>query len=336
MLSRTASLIAIFSCIFPGLALNMPSMDLTKSSHTSDFTARKNHPTSYESSPKFLGPLPLSKAVSTSENRIRIKNYYEHVLNVPIQPEKPLSSNARTDLILKTIIHHFAYHDAPVDVKEISESIEFYLRTRKRLFGAASKRHAKNIKNTGSNLDQETMDVVVYDLCSGHGLTGMLFAACNPPNKERSVNVVLVDLEKPPAYQILYDLISNVCPWVKESSLVKFQTRSLDSIGKEDTIIGSNNNNIVVSIHACGSLTDMALQRACHELNACAIAAMPCCYTGTDKGMPYGMKRALGTAWCADIRRTMFLQENGYHTDYSTIPLEITPLNRIIVAEDRS
>lgn len=310
-------------------------MDLTKSSHTSDFTARKNHPTSYESSPKFLGPLPLSKAISTSENRIRIKNYYDRVLNVSIRPENPLSSNARTDVILKTIINHFAYHDAPVDVKEMAESIEFYLRTRKRLFGAASKRHLKNVKNADSDLDQERMELVVHDLCSGHGLTGMLFAACNPPKKEMSVNVVLVDMEKPPAHQILHDLISDVCPWVKENSLIKFQTRSLDTIGQEDAMNG-NKINIVVSIHACGKLTDLALQKACLEFDACAIAAMPCCYTGTDKGMPYGMKRALGVAWCADVRRSMFLQENGYHTDFSTIPLEITPLNRIIVAEDRS
>ena len=70
-------------------------------------------------------------------------------------------------------------------------------------------------------------------------------------------------------------------------------------------------------------------------MNACAIAAMPCCYTGTAKGSPYGIKRALGVAWAADIRRTQFLDSNQYHVDYSTIPIEITPLNRIILAEER-
>jgi hypothetical protein len=340
MLTRTLAF--LLPILFPVFALNMPPLDLTKSSHTSDFTARKNHPTSYEQSPKFLGPLPLSKAVSTSENRVRIKNYFEHVKNVSIRPENPLSSNARTDVILKTIVNHFAYHDAPVDVKEMAESIEFYLRTRKRLLGAASKRHAKNIKNADSNLyhlHQDgragRMNVVVHDLCSGHGLTGMLFAACNPPSKDMSVSVILVDVAKPPAHQILYNLISDVCPWVKEDSLIEFQTRSLETVGQENIQVDKS-NNIVLSIHACGSLTDLALEKACHKLNACVLAVMPCCYTGTDKGMPYGMKRALGVAWCADIRRSILLQENGYHTDFSTIPSEITPLNRIIVAEDRS
>ena len=70
-------------------------------------------------------------------------------------------------------------------------------------------------------------------------------------------------------------------------------------------------------------------------MKACAIAAMPCCYTGTDQGVPYGIRRAFGVAWAADIRRSQFLDDNMYHVDYVTIPKEITPLNRIIMAEER-
>ena len=125
--------------------------------------------------------------------------------------------------------------------------------------------------------------------------------------------------------------------------------------------------NVVISTHACGSLTDLVLETATSasapasmstsststststlaypsasvpvsasaSLQACAIASMPCCYTGTDKGMPYGIKRALGVAWAADLRRTMKLEERGYRTDYTCIPVEITPLNRIILGEEK-
>jgi hypothetical protein len=72
-----------------------------------------------------------------------------------------------------------------------------------------------------------------------------------------------------------------------------------------------------------------------HTIGACGIAVMPCCYTGTDKGTPYGIKRALGVSWAADIRRSFYLMEHGYHSDFATIPREITPMNRILVGEKR-
>lgn len=322
-------------------ALQMPPLDLTASRHTSDYTTKKNHPTSYEESPKFLGPISLPNTISTSENRMRIKNYYENILNVKTIPSQPLSpENSRTDKILKTIVDHFAYHDAPVDVKEIAESMEFYLRTRKRMFGAAAKRRIRNERIAGelNFLDEPRFrnQITIYDLCSGHGLTGMLYAACNPPKNGQLIKVVLVDLVKPPAHQVLLDLISQVCPWVQDSFLVQFRADSLHNITFNCDVADDDQINIVISVHACGSLTDSILHKACNELNACAIASMPCCYTGTDKGVPYGIKRALGVAWCADIRRSLFLEENGYHTDFATIPRQITPLNRIILAEVRS
>ncbi len=347
------------------LKTGMPPLELTAKRHTSDFSARKNHPTSYEQSPRFAGPLVLPRTLSTSDNRIRIKNYYmdeSNELIIPNTPLRPLKPSASTDVIIKTIIENFAYHDAPVDAKELAESVEFYLRCRKRLLGAGKKRHAKycredkkakemkmNTTSTSSHIDDEDdpnnndalkkADIQVYDLCSGHGLTGMLFAACNPPTETRIVKTICVDMVEPPSHAVLRDLISEVCPWVNDELTVRFDTNDLNTyvLGGGDTG-GAEQRKIcpiVISTHACGRLTDLVLEKAI-SMEACAIAAMPCCYTGTDKGAPYGIKRALGVAWAADIQRTFLLEEHNYHTDFSTIPSEITPLNRIIVAEDRS
>ena len=266
-------------------------------------------------------------------------------LEMPTQPLKALKSSVCTDVILKTIIDHFAVNDAPIDVKEMAESIEFYLRTRRRLMGAAKKRNAKNVRiakeiskdenenedSTGGAKRSPTI-IHVYDLCSGHGLTGMLFAACNPPNDDRIVKTYLVDMVEPPSHEILRDLIAEVCPWIKSHDTVQFSACPLESFAIQETEIVCP---IVIATHACGTLTDKVLEEAV-KMEACAIAAMPCCYTGTDKGTPYGIKRAMGVSWAADIRRTYYLDDHNFHTDYSTIPLEITPLNRIIVAEDRS
>ncbi len=310
----------------------MPPMDLSVGRHTSDFSARKNHPASYEASPKFRGPLRLPKFMSTSSNRIRIKNFYEESADLTIshEPIKPLNSSANTDLILKTIMDNFALNDAPVDAKELAESMEFYLRTRKRLLGVAKKRITKisedRMKASEMNLSAE---ITVYDFCAGHGLTGMLFAACNPPSKDTTVKAQLVDIVEPPSHSVLKNLITEVCPWVEDR--IKFSDCSLKELH-----ISSDSDDCAIAIatHACGFLTDDVLKEAV-SMNACAIAVMPCCYTGTDKGSPYGIKRAMGVAWAADIRRTQFLDSNKYHVDFSTIPNEITPLNRIILAEER-
>ena len=87
--------------------------------------------------------------------------------------------------------------------------------------------------------------------------------------------------------------------------------------------------------HACGALTDKVLHFA-STINASSIAVMPCCYTGTAEGAPYGVKRMLGVSLAADMRRSFALQECGnYHVDFASIPKSITPMNRIIVAERR-
>lgn len=311
-------------------ASNMPQLDLSVRRHTSDFTAKKNHPTSYDDEPKFKGPLTLSKKFSTSDNRTRIRKFYAESdnLHIPKRQVSPLKPTASTSLILKTIMDNFALKDAPVDAKEMAESMEFYMRTRKRLLGVAKKRLAKVNKESSSD---ETKDegIYVHDLCAGHGLTGMLFAACNPPRAGRVVRTRLVDISEPAAHSVLKNLITEVCPWMKDE--VQFYPYSLNEY------LGIDSKSacpVVIATHACGSLTDDVLDQAV-AMKACGIAVMPCCYTGTDKGSPFGIKRSLGVAWAADIRRSYLLDSSGYHVDYTTIPREITPLNRIVLGEER-
>ena len=110
---------------------------------------------------------------------------------------------------------------------------------------------------------------------------------------------------------------------------------------------GSNaypSSSIVISTHACGMLTDRVIEYCCastpinnnnhnddqeqqeqqeqqknnnnnHKVSG--VAVMPCCYTGTDYEVPYGIKRVLGVSMSADIRRCFTLQEAGYHVDFT-------------------
>lgn len=317
-------------------ALSMPPLDKASSTksyqkeggskqHTSNFQAKQNHPTSYDDSPAFKGPIILGRSSPTSDCHTRLYYYYNEN-NIRLSKQKALNPRSQTSVILHTIVDHLAYRNAPLDVKEICESVEFYLRTRKRMFGAVKK---KQSRITGEQ-NPTNRSINVLECCAGHGLTGMLFVACNPG---ANVHTTLVDSVEPSSHRILKQLLVEVCPWVDKR--VTFTPISLESYHETQMSQHNETSNalqVVVATHACGTLTDSVLEIGA-RIGASGIAVMPCRYTGTSKGAPYGIKRALGVAWAADIRRSFFLTEKGYHSDFAAIPSEITPMNRILVGE---
>ena len=305
----------------------------------SAYGPRRNHPTAFDERPPFKGPLSLENLSSPDLHRHRIKRYYEdpsNSLQLPTYDRPPeLEVSSSTEIILKAIVDHLAFTDAPVDAKEVAESVEFYLRSAKRVLGVA-----KRIAKSSSDCVDREACVTIQDLCCGHGLTGMLFAACNPQRSLKSVKVTtkLVDRFEPPSHRQLRETIAEVCPWISGEDVIRYVPSTLDAYFQESESNkvndGSTCASVILSTHACGSLTDDVLQYAI-ESESAAIAVMPCCYTGTDKGTPYGIRRALGVSMAADVRRSFYLQEYGYHVDWATIPMEVTPMNRIIVAERR-
>lgn len=312
----------------------MPPLGETKQQrHSLDYGVRINHPTSYDENPPFKGPLVLKEMASPEFHRRRIRGYYlrddnlkHYVLGESSKSSIQLSASASTATIIKSIIDHLARKDAPLDAKELAESTEFYLRSAKRLLGAA--------RRVLKNRNADAYNIIIHDMCSGHGLTGMLFVACNPPRGKsmEHVRVFLVDQAKPQSHDIVRDIITEVCPWVTKDS-VKFIESSLNDYtsSKADMKTGAS---IIISTHACGSLTDDVLRFSVGAA-AAAAAVMPCCYTGTDAGVPWGIRRVLGVSLSADTRRCFDLQNNGYHVDFATIPKAVTPMNRIIIAERR-
>lgn len=174
----------------------------------------------------------------------------------------------------------------------------------------------------------------VQDLCSRHGLTGMIFVACNPPGRHVDgvkMTTTCVDRYEPKSHLVLRDIIAEVCPWVAVHGAVSFVTSPLEEFVKTTRNREGPQQSqqqrhttmatIVVSTHACGSLTDTVLQYA-SDIHASSIAVMPCCYTGTAKDVPYGIRRMLGVALAADLRRCFVLQEQrdgGYHVDFTAI-----------------
>ena len=294
-----------------------------------DYGAKTNHITSFDDNPPFKGVVVLEDLGCPDLHRNRIRRYFQDdkgKLLTASSQQPTLTSSTSTMNILKAIVTHLACNDAPVDTKEVAESIEFYLRSGKRVIGAA-----KRILQNNGSIKQS---MVIEDLCSGHGLTGMLFAACNHPERlKTSMKVVLVDQSEPGSHSILRNLISDICPWVNEAT-VNFVESDLDGYTKSKHN-SSDEASIIISTHACGSLTDDVIKYAVQS-SAASVTVMPCCYTGTAKGTPFGVQRMYGVRETADIKRSFYLHENGYHVDFAAIPKAITPMNRLIVAEMRS
>ena len=94
-------------------------------------------------------------------------------------------------------------------------------------------------------------------------------------------------------------------------------------------------DDLVVSSHACGALTDRVLEAA---VSACArVAVLPCCH---DLGSPANADARALSAWvdgalAIDIERAMRLQRAGYRVWTQAIPAEITPKNRLLIGEPR-
>lgn len=306
---------------------------------TSEYGVRRNHPTAFDDDPSFKGPLRLEQRASPDLHRIRIRNYYleDEALagSLDVDDLPSLSPSTPTGKILKTIVDHLARRDAPVDAKEVAESMEFYLRSGKRLIGAARRVLQNSVDRSGKST------ITIHDLCSGHGLTGLIYLACNPPGRlrETTVRTVLVDQFEPRSHSVLRETIAEVCPWVSEEGAVLFETMPLEDYASQaaeqiNSDVKRDNASIIISTHACGSLTDKVLQYAM-DTEAASLAVMPCCYTGTDSSVPYGVRRMLGVSASADIQRSFNLADHDYHVDFAAIPRAITPMNRIIVAERR-
>ena len=180
-------------------------------------------------------------------------------------------------------------------LKECMESFEFFERVRRRM-----------------------RTRVMADLCCGHGLTGLLFAAF-----ERGVEqVYLVDRRKPASQPRLMGALLSVAPWV-ESKVIYLES----SIAKGAAELPPG--TAILGVHACGVRTDRCTEVAVQLRGP--VAVMPCCYAQTAKRAPRALVRSLGAELATDVDRTYRLQAAGYQVDWSAIPKAVSDKNRILV-----
>jgi len=87
-------------------------------------------------------------------------------------------------------------------------------------------------------------------------------------------------------------------------------------------------SDLVVSVHACGALTDEVLR---HAMNAKAnVAVLPCCHEllTCDTG---GLEGWMDGSLAIDATRAARLRHANYKVHAQTIPANITPKNRLLL-----
>jgi hypothetical protein len=153
----------------------------------------------------------------------------------------------------------------------------------------------------------------VVDLACGHGLTGALLLLLDP----RLTVGLGVDRKLPPSSGPLREAL--VAAW--PSLAVRWQLRTA---AIEDVELATD--DVVVSVHACGGLTDVVLGRAAAV--GAAVAVLPCCHV-VDPHHP--LSAWIDPVLAVDVERLIRLRGAGYDARAARIDPAITPKNRLLL-----
>ncbi len=155
----------------------------------------------------------------------------------------------------------------------------------------------------------------IVDLGAGQGLLAQLLLILD----DTSPTALAVDKAVPPSSATLHDAL--VDAWPRLAGRVEFVASPLDAVDILPT-------DVVVSIHACGRLTDLVLERAAAA--RARVAVLPCCHNASacDTG---GLSGWMDDALAIDAVRARRLASRGYRIWTQVIPAEITPKNRLLI-----
>jgi len=157
----------------------------------------------------------------------------------------------------------------------------------------------------------------VVDLACGHGLAAALLLILD----DSSPMALAVDRTLPASVNKLYQALLE--SWPRLEGRIEFVEMSLEEVALEAT-------DLVVSVHACGRLSDLVLQQAAKAQSR--LALLPCCHNLKDADQG-GLGGWLEGPLAADVVRAHHLRNHGYSIFTQRIPADITPKNRLLMAE---
>ncbi len=160
----------------------------------------------------------------------------------------------------------------------------------------------------------------IVDLAAGHGLLAQVMLLLD----DSSAAALVVDATLPPSSRKVHE--ETVRVWPRLAGRVTFLATPLGAVDIAP-------DDIVVSSHACGPLTDEVLDRAVAA--RARVAVLPCCHDlrRQDFGALSGW---IDRPLAIDILRALSLERHGYHVRTMAIPAPITPKNRLLLGAPRA
>ena len=155
----------------------------------------------------------------------------------------------------------------------------------------------------------------VVDLACGHGLAAWCLLLLDPVEGP----AICVDRRLPASAEILRDVLGR--RWPRVAGRIRYVQGELEEAAVEP-------GGRVLAVHACGGLTDRALELAIAA--RADVAALPCCHSHAkqdDGGLSGWMDRDVAI----DATRVGRLRAEGYRVWTATIPASITPENRLML-----
>ncbi|HJW71509.1 MAG TPA: methyltransferase [Geothrix sp.] len=157
----------------------------------------------------------------------------------------------------------------------------------------------------------------IVDLACGHGLLAQILLLLD----DSSPTALAIDQRLPKSAGLLAAAMGEAWPRLRDRvSYLETDLREIP-LFQED---------VVVSAHACGGLTDLVLERAAAA--GARVAVLPCCHD-LKKGNLGGLEGWLDGPLAMDAVRASRLRDRGYRVFTQLIPGDITPKNRLLMGE---
>ena len=157
----------------------------------------------------------------------------------------------------------------------------------------------------------------VVDLACGHGLAAYILLLLD----DSSPSALAVDRRIPDNAATLSAALEDT--WPRLNGRVQFVEADLREVQL-------CRDDIVVSVHGCGELTDLILEQAVTA--GARLAVLPCCHD-LDFADLGGLQGWLDGPLAVDVVRASLLRSHGYQVYTQLIPLDITPKNRLLMAQ---
>jgi len=157
----------------------------------------------------------------------------------------------------------------------------------------------------------------IIDMACGHGLLAQIMLLLD----DSSPSALAVDRLMPKSAATL---AASLCKeWPRLQGRIEFVESDLRRVEL-------HSDDLIVSAHACGGLTDLILERAVAV--RARVALLPCCHdlNAADLGSLQGW---LDGPLAMDVTRVFRLRSQDYRVFTQTIPGDITPKNRLLMAE---